>query len=515
MNKKWIILIGAVILIGACLFVGSRAAQRAAEAQEPEPGETVTAFIGDLSARATAAGEIRPWRQTTLSATSPGQVQEVNVRPGSTVQAGDILVQLHATNLALNVAAAEQNLRLQEADLAALQEPASEMDMAAATAAVASAQASLDDLLAGPSTEELAVYGASLRQSEASLASASASLASTQNTIKQSQIEAARAALEAARLQQESAQEINEDFANAQTHQALLQANQAVADAQARLDELLAGPDTGAAQSNVAAAAARLDSAEANYNLQTGAADAAQVASAQAQLAQAQATLATLQEAATAEQIAIATAEVTQAWLNLEDAQQALAAASITAPFDGVVTAVHVSEGEFASGPVVEMADTTQFEVVLEVDELDIGQLQIGQPADLTLETWPEEAIPGEIATIAPMANAQAGSSLVIYEVHLSLGETDLPIRLGMTANANLITEAVENVLLVPNQAINADRSTGTYTVTRVVGAENEEIPVSIGLRDSKYTQITSGLQEGDQLLISNGAPVGNVFGNQ
>jgi HlyD family secretion protein len=494
--------------------VGSRAVQQAAEAQEPEPGEIVTAFIGDLSATATAAGEIRPWRQTTLSATSPGQVQAVNVRPGSTVEAGDLLVQLDTTNLALNVATAEQNLRLQEANLAALQEPANAMDIAAAAAAVASAQTNLDDLLAGPSAEEMAAYEASLRQSEASLASASASLASAQDTIKQSQIEAARAALEAARLQQESAQEINEDFANAQTHQALLQANQAVADAQAQLDALLAGPDTGAAQSNVAAAAARLDSAAANYNLQTGAANAAQVASAQAQLAQAQATLTGLQEGATAAQIAIATAEVAQARLNLEDAQQALTEASITAPFDGVVTAVHVSAGEFASGLVVEMADTAQFEVVLEVDELDIGRLHPGQSADLTLEAWPEESIAGEITAIAPIANAQAGSSLVIYEVHLTLGETDLPIRMGMTANANLITEAVENVLLVPNQAIHADRSSGTYTVTRVVGEENEEIPVTIGLRDSQYTQITGGLQEGDQLLISNGAPVGDVFGN-
>ncbi|NJN55330.1 MAG: efflux RND transporter periplasmic adaptor subunit, partial [Anaerolineae bacterium] len=362
--------------------------------------------------------------------------------------------------------------------------------------------------------EELAAYEASLRQSEASLASASASLSSAQSTIKQSQIEAAQAALAAAQLQQQSAQQSNQDNPNEQTHQALQQANQAVANAQAQLDSLLAGPDTSAAQSNVAAAAARLDSAEANFNLQIDSISAAQVASAQAQLAQAQATLSGLQESASPEQVTIATAELEQAQLNLEDARQALAEATVTAPFAGVVTAVHVNEGEFASGPIIEMADTSELEVVLEVDELDVGTLSIGQQANLTLESWPDETIPGQIVTIAPIANSQAGSSLVIYEVHLSLGENDLPIRIGMTANANLITAAIADVLLVPNQAINADRTSGKYSVTLVVGEEQQEAPVTIGLRDNKYTQITSGLEEGDQLMVGNGAPVGNIFGN-
>jgi multidrug efflux pump subunit AcrA (membrane-fusion protein) len=76
-----------------------------------------------------------------------------------------------------------------------------------------------------------------------------------------------------------------------------------------------------------------------------------------------------------------------------------------------------------------------------------------------------------------------------------------------MTANANLITAEKNNVLLVPNQAINADRSTGSFTVNLKVGDTVEEVPVTIGLRDNRNTEITSGLQEGDVLVIGNVAP--------
>jgi multidrug efflux pump subunit AcrA (membrane-fusion protein) len=96
----------------------------------------------------------------------------------------------------------------------------------------------------------------------------------------------------------------------------------------------------------------------------------------------------------------------------------------------------------------------------------------------------------------------------VVYEVHLGLGDTSLPVLSGLTADANFITAEREDVLLVPNQAINVDRSNGTYSVILVKGDITEEVPVTIGLRDGQNTQITSGLNPGDLVLISNNLPV-------
>jgi multidrug efflux pump subunit AcrA (membrane-fusion protein) len=133
--------------------------------------------------------------------------------------------------------------------------------------------------------------------------------------------------------------------------------------------------------------------------------------------------------------------------------------------------------------------------------------LAVGQPAIITLETWPDEEIAGEIVGIAPKPTVD-NSAIVSYEVRLSLGETNLPVLIGMTAEADLITAAKEGVLLVPNQAITPDRAAGTYTVNLVEtnadgGITTRTVEVTIGLKDDDYTEITSGLQEDDRLALN------------
>ena len=136
----------------------------------------------------------------------------------------------------------------------------------------------------------------------------------------------------------------------------------------------------------------------------------------------------------------------------------------------------------------------------------------IGQPADITLETWPDDVLGGEVASIAPQA-MNNNSALVVYEVFLSLEDTNLPVLVGMTANAELNTAEQKDVLLAPNNAINIDRGSGTYTVNLVTvddqgNQQFEEVEVTVGLNDGAFTQITSGLEEGDQLLVGNTLPV-------
>jgi multidrug efflux pump subunit AcrA (membrane-fusion protein) len=86
-----------------------------------------------------------------------------------------------------------------------------------------------------------------------------------------------------------------------------------------------------------------------------------------------------------------------------------------------------------------------------------------------------------------------------------------------MTADASLLTSRREDVLLVPNRAVQADREAGTYSVTLVEqGPGGEEVTrrveVTIGLRDDTYTQITGGLEEGDTVRIGAFVPPENPF---
>lgn len=510
-NKRTYLIIGAVVVL--VVVVAAIATTMTGRAQTAVPeGDVVTAFVGDLSAQAAASGTIQARRTAALTAEMPEMVMAVNVRLGDRVQAGDVLVQLDTGDLELAVANAEQTLRLRRASLDNLLAAPEAADVAAAEAAVAGAQANLDEVLAGPRAQEIAIGEANVRASQASVASAAADLAGARDRVTEAQILSAEAALTSARAQLDDAREENEKNPTAATHQALLEAQQTVADAEAQLDSLRAGPDVDAEQSSVAAASARLEGSEAELNQMQGGPTEAEIAAAELQLAQAEASLVALLEEPSAEEIAAVEAEGRQAELDLEDAQEQLADASIVAPFAGVVTAVRVSAGEVAGGVVVEMAAVAGLEVVLSVDEIDISEIEIGQPAIINLETWPEIDIESEVTKIAPDATVEPGTELVTYDVHLTLGETDLPVRIGMTANADLVTTRREDVLLVPNAAINADRQAGTYSVNLLIDGEVQEVPVTIGLRDDEFTQITGGLNEGDELLVDNGVPV-ETFG--
>lgn len=491
----WLVLLVVLLMLTACSGQST---------ENLQTGDVVTAFMGDLTASATATGHISAERTAALAIIQPGKVTEVYVQIGDSVAAGDPLVQLDTTELELSLVAAQQTLRLQEANLAALQEPAHEADVAAATANVASTQANLDNLLAGPSPEQLAVYSATLAVSEASLYSASAQYQNAANSVSEAQIQQAEAAVLQAQINYERAQEQNADNPNEQTHEAMIAAASTLANAQAQLDNLL-NTDTSAAQGSLAAANARLQGSEANYLTNTSGATAAQIAAAEAQLAQAQAALDDLLVGPTAAELQTATAQVEQARLALTDAQESLADATLTAPFAGVVTAVNVNVGEYASGIAIELMDTSALEVIVPVDEVDIGVIEVGQKATITLETWPDIEIESEVVLVAP--NAAANSSLVTYNVHLRLDQTDLPVRVGMTANVQLITAQRTDVLLLPNPAIQVDRANGTYSVNRINGDTTEVVTVTIGLRDGQNTQITSGLEAGDEVLIGNDLP--------
>jgi HlyD family secretion protein len=402
MNKKilWGVGIAAVLAVAAFfIWRGLSADTTAANAANTR---TATVFTGDLAASATASGQLLPQREATLTAATLAKVTEVFVRKGDTVSAGDLLVQLDNESLLLDVNAAAETLALAEARLADLLAPPHETAVATAEANVAAARAQLTDLLAGPTENEISLAQIGVSSATASLNAAAADLGSAADAIKESQIAAAQAALISAQLQLEAAVEANEENTNEATHEARLQAERAVADAQAQLDDLLTGPNLGAAQGGVSAANARLQGREAELEQTLAGPTAAQIASAEASLAQAEAALADLLAGPTNEEIRSLEAEIEQAELNLTNAEEALADAAIAAPFDGVITEVYVNKGEFATGAVVDIADINQLDLVLEVDEVDIGRFTVGQPATFSFEAYPDRLYESEIVAIAP-----------------------------------------------------------------------------------------------------------------
>jgi HlyD family secretion protein len=552
-KKRVLWIVGTVVFVAAIVLAGGWfMRQRARADTELEPNQVVTAFIGELAAEASASGQLLPQQEAALAMSIAGRVEQVYVEAGDKVAAGDALIQLENNALQRAVRQAEQALTIQEARLAELREGAAEEDLDAATAAVASAQVQLDDLLAGPSEEELADAQAALASAQAQLddllagpkakelASARAALVSAQvaqtatasrYTLIDNQLLVARQQLAHAEITLESARYFYDALANDWQHKdyapfspeaetlkdaqtayqvALARYNLVVADindsAYRNTQAQVAQAENSLAllteEKTVPIAAAREQLAAANAQLAALTEEkTVQLASARAQLAQAEANMENLLDGASEEQIKIAEAQVEQTRIALENARARLADAALTAPFDGVVTAVHIDVGEWATGLAVELVDTNSLEVVLDVDEVDIGTVALGQPTIVTLEPWPERELSGEVTAIAPKAQAQ--SEIVTYQVHITLDAQELPIRTGMTANAELTTAERKDVLLVPNRAIIADRQANKYYVNKVDGETITKVEVTIGLRDSIHTEITSGLGSGDKISIA------------
>lgn len=505
-RSRWLWIIAAVAVIGVgflafTLVEPTRLLRADADGVGAQDSQVAVVALGDLTAEAAASGNVQASREVRLSLGVSGVVDTVAVAVGDQVQAGDVLVQLNTAALERSLANAELSLAIQEANLQDLLGGASAAELASAQAAVASAEANLEKVQAGATAADVQAARASLAAAQASYDKLLAGPDSETVAQAQASLNNAEAALRRAQSAYDRVAD-RPDVGMTQQALELEQATNNYQSARASYDQAMRA----ASNDQIQQSRANVDQAKASLQRLLDSPTPAELATAESQLAQAQAQRETALQGASAPRIDTAQAQVEQARLNVQEAQDALAKASLEAPFDGVITAVHVSEGELASGLAVEMADTTRLQIVLNVDEVDVGQLALGQPAVVTLETWPGQEIQGEITTIAPRASASS-SALVSYQVLVDLGETDLPVRIGMSAEADLVTAAKTGVLLAPTAAITPDREAGKYYVnlvrTNADGVRTtERVEVTIGLKDGSSTEITSGLRAGDEVVI-------------
>ena len=187
------------------------------------------------------------------------------------------------------------------------------------------------------------------------------------------------------------------------------------------------------------------------------------------------------------------------------EARRQLDEAIITAPFDGVVASVYSKEGDtvpsptMAPQPVIHLIDLGSMELNVEVDEVDIAEVEAGQKAVIEIDALPDVEPTGKVISISPLSTAMAG--VVVYDVKIGLDAPDPRLRVGMSATADIVISERSDVLLVPDRAITRD-SQGNTVVKVMVGEEVQERPVVTGISDGFQTEITSGLEEGETVVI-------------
>ena len=173
-----------------------------------------------------------------------------------------------------------------------------------------------------------------------------------------------------------------------------------------------------------------------------------------------------------------------------------------------------MEQGAFvqAGRPVITVADLEHLEIKLSIDETDIPRVQVGQPVTLDLDAFPGEQVSGVVREIAPAATTVQG--VVNYDVLIDVTTNNVPIKAGMTANANVQVARQENVLLIPTRSIRAQGSKRLVTILE--NNELKEVVVTLGLSNDQETEILSGLTEGAQVLtiaLPSSAPRFSGFG--
>ncbi len=201
--------------------------------------------------------------------------------------------------------------------------------------------------------------------------------------------------------------------------------------------------------------------------------------------------------------IQTARAQVMQAEAALRYAETQVSYTRIVSPIDGVIASVSTQEGEtIAAGltapTFVTIIDLSRLQVDALVDETDIGRVKVGQSATFTVDSYPDEEFSGTVTAIYPKAIID--QNVVNYDVVITIANPRGLLRPDMTANVTIAVATRENVLAVPNKAIK--REDGTKVVYVLRNGSPERRAVKTGWKDSDYTEVLSGLKEGEPVLV-------------
>lgn len=260
------------------------------------------------------------------------------------------------------------------------------------------------------------------------------------------------------------------------------------------------------------------------------------VRTAKAQLQSAKSTYSAVAEAyqtyqADEGQLAEAKAGIDSAQLGLESAQSAYEEAvaraakrTVTAPSAGTVVVMNAQVGAAlggagggmgtgASGTLMQIADLSQMTVTVQVNEVDISKVAVGQTARATFSALPDVTSEAQVTRIATMSSGEGGGdygysgSIVTYNVDLLIPAPDPQLKPGMTAMVEILMQDLPDVMMVPTSALmeNGDGTATVYRATDEAMTEFEPVTVTILAQSTSEAAVDGDLADGDMVQLVNG----------
>lgn len=436
-------------LLAALLLSGCAGQANAQASVSFQPVTTVTLGTSIESSGTLSAGQL-----TTLSWGTSGVIETVNAQPGSQVKKGEALATLRLDSVPASILQARANLASAEESLYSLQDNTLTLT-----------QAQLDVVAAQQTLAEAEKTFASLNYPRAS----DALIKNTEAQIRQAEQNVARAA---------------DRYRTVQN----------LPDGDSRKTEAMLGLTN--AQLN-------LNNLKAQINWYTGKPSQADADTARLNVEKAKIELAEARQEVERLQSGQPSAELAQAEASLAAAREQAEAMYILAPFDGEVIVLYAKPGDIVQNgeTALGLVNYETMKVELAIDESEITQVQVGDPAEITIDSLPGLTLTGKVSLIDPIG--QTVSGLVKYTVIVSVEKPDADILFGATANVIVTTGEPRALLAVPVGAVLSD-SQGEYVLR--VGAEGltQRVDVETGdLAGSLVTLVKSGgLKEGDQVQV-------------
>jgi HlyD family secretion protein len=504
MKKKSLLVTGVLIALIAAGFFGFRVLANSRAAAQEEV-QTATVGRGSLASTLSSSGNTRSGQTATITWQTSGKVGEISLQPGDVVEEDQVLAALDDSTLNTDTIQARQDLLDAQQKLDDLLN--SRTQQAQALQAVEDAQKSLDSLNAN-AAEAASQAQLALAQAEQALEQAQQNRQKMDYPHSSDELVIEKAETDyllAKQAYKEALQEYNKWKKKKLTTPERVQALNRLVTAEQTMKTRFATynwylldyteNDLAQADAELAVAQANLEKAQADWErLKDGSSEGA-IALAEATLADAQREWERVKEGASQTDIEAAQAAV-------DAAQATLDYARLLAPFTGTITEVEVKTGDLVSAgeTAFRIDDLASVYIDLQVSEVDLASLKVGQSAALEFDALPDRVYSGEVTEIGMIGTNSQG--VVNYPVTVKVTDADESILPGMTAAVTIVVDQVDDVLLVPNKAIRT--SGGQQSVTVLFEGQQIAVPVMVGLvGDTQSEVISDQLREGDAVAIN------------
>jgi len=519
--KPLILIVLAAAVVAGGALVRDRLGLGKADAAGVVTRQIMQVTQGNLASTITLTGDVEATQTESLAFTKmsgTGTLLTVDVKAGGAVKAGQVLATIDPTPYQTALDQAKTSLKTAQEKLDTLKTPATKLDLAKADVAVAKAklqlqqaQDTLDDLLQPDLTKlrtNVANAERALAEARLNVTTLNADTATADKIDKLRDTEA-KASAEYTRLVNETTSRSDAVY-NDRVQIAL---NKLKAAEDARVTAEL-NRDSSLVKATMSVRKAEAALADAKDALSTAEAGGDVLAIANAKLAVQEADVAVtsamdarddLVAGADATTVAAAQADVDKKTQALANAEQALAGCKLTAPFDGTVIRVARTAGTLigSSTTIMQIANMKTLQVMASVDETTIRRVKEGQDVTITFDAFSGQTFRGKVVSV-PLQGALQ-NNVMIYDVPISLtGTENVSLLIGMTANVRVIVAQARNATVIPTIALK--QTGGKYQVqvptTDDPNGVTKTVEVTVGLSDGVNTQIVSGLNVGDKVVV-------------